>query len=264
MTQLLLKALYFTHIDPRVYQLEKEIENYQYFIFGLILVILLLVLIVFLQRKLIVAYRRGDTAPKLKHILGKKGETSGKKPAPVAASPSAPAAKALVSPKELPDPGLIFKYSLAQEETTEKLIAIGRTEGNIKTYSTEIINNHLSVFIRIIEDRGGKDIYDLPDKISEQYLIDLRRDGKALIFYPGIEQFREMGSRERIYLKQQPDETGDPTFQSIDPRQPVRFRIGDRLDMDGKFRGGYFEFHLFTQDYEAKTQMASPRSRKIS
>lgn len=264
MMKLFHKAVFFLHIDPRVYQLEKEIENYQYFIFGLILLILLLVLIIFLQRRLISAFKRGETAPKLARLLKGKGASprgAGAKAGDTAAG-LPPAAKALVPPKDLPDPGLIFKYSLAQEEVTEKLIVIGQTEGNIKTYSTEVINNHLNISIRIIEDRGSKDIYDLPDKITEQYLLDLRRDGKVLIYYPGLEQYREMGSRERVYLKQRPDEAGDPTLPSIDARQPVRFRLGDRLDMDGKFKGGYFEFHLYTQEYEAKTQMGIPKIEK--
>ena len=63
-----------------------------------------------------------------------------------------------------------------------------------------------------------------------------------------------MGSRERIYIKEEPDVAGDPTFPSIDAKQPIRLRIGDRLNQDGKFINGFFEFHLFSQDYEVKTK----------
>lgn len=112
----------------------------------------------------------------------------------------------------------------------------------------------MSLYIRIIENRRDQDIYDLPDKIFEEYQVDFRRDSKVLIYFPGLEGYREMGARERIYLKSKPDETGDPTFPSLDAKKPIRFRLGDRLDQDGKFTGGYFEFHLFTQDYEVKTK----------
>jgi hypothetical protein len=183
-------------------------------------------------------------------------------PTPAPAQPAAGSAKGKVTPKELPDPGLIFKYSLAREDQNEKTITIGQTEGNIKTYSTEIIDNHLSINIRIIENKRDQDIYNLPDKLVEEYLLDIRRDGKVLIYYPGLENFREMGSRERIYIKKEPDETGDPTFPSLEAKQPVRFRLGDRLNQDGKVVRGYFEIHLFTQDYEVKTKAGIPKIEK--
>ena len=71
-----------------------------------------------------------------------------------------------------------------------------------------------------------------------------------------------MGSRERIYIKDTPDETGDPTFPEIEAKSPVRFRIGDRLNQDNKFVNGFFEFHLFTKDYEVKTKAGIPKIEK--
>jgi hypothetical protein len=261
MLRLFYSLFQFLHLDPRVYELEKELEFHRYIIFAAILVIIILGLVVYLQRKILDSYRKGESPSLLKRLKPKpKAKESAPVPAP--AQPAVGSAKGKVTPKELPDPGLIFKYSLAREDQNEKTITIGQTEGNIKTYSTEIIDNHLSINIRIIENKRDQDIYNLPDKLVEEYLLDIRRDGKALIYYPGLENFREMGSRERIYIKKEPDETGDPTFPSLEAKQPVRFRLGDRLNQDGKFVGGYFEFHLFTQDYEVKTKAGIPKIEK--
>ncbi len=258
MIQLLHRFFQMTHIDPRIYELEKKIDFYQYLVFALIFVIVLLIIVVVLQRKL----STGFHAIRKKIMPGKsKAMPAEEKPA-AAPTPARPAVQGKVTPKELPDPGLIFKFSLAQEHVLEKLITIGQTEGNIKTFSTEIMDNHLSVFIRIIEGQRDRDIYEMPDIIVEEYQLDLRRDGKTLIYYPGLEGFREMGSRERIYVRRQPDEAGDPTFPSLEPKNPVRFRVGDRLNQDGKFTRGYFEFHLFTQDYEVKTKANIPKVEK--
>ncbi len=71
-----------------------------------------------------------------------------------------------------------------------------------------------------------------------------------------------MGSREKIYVKNEPDVAGDPTFPSLKARQPIRFRIGDRLNQDDKFVNGFFEFHLFTQEYEVKTSAGIPKIEK--
>ncbi len=260
MSRLLNTLFQFLHLDPRVYELEKEIEFHRYIIFAAVVVILLLLLIVYLQRKLIAGKGGASLLSRLKPRV-KSGPAEKKEaPAQPAAAPAAKAGK--VTSKELPDPGLIFKYNLAKEEMNEKTITIGQTEGNIKTYSTEIIDGHLTIFIRIIENKRDQDIYNLPEKIFEEYQLDIRRDGKAMIFYQGLPNFREMGSRERVYVKREPDETGDPTFAAIDAKQPVRFRLGDRLNQDGKFTGGYFEFHLFTQDYEVQTKAGIPKVEK--
>jgi len=171
-------------------------------------------------------------------------------------------AKPKIGQNKLPDPGLIFKYSLAEENTLEKMITIGQKEGSIKTYSTEIIDNHLSIFIRILDNKREKDIYDLPDQITEEYMIDLRRDSKLLYYYEGMEGFKPMPSKLRIYLKEKPDEMGDPTFKTLDPKQPIRFRLGDRLNSDDKFINGFFEFHLFNKEYKVKTTSGIPKTEK--
>ncbi len=261
MIRILYSLFQFLHLDPRVYELEKELEFHRYIIFAAVLVIVILGLVVYLQRKILDSYRKGDSPSLLKRFKPKPKAVAAET-APQSPPTPASAAKGKVTPKELPDPGLIFKYSLAREDQNEKTITIGQTEGNIKTYSTEIIDSHLSINIRIIENKRDQDIYNLPEKIVEEYLLDIRRDGKALIYYPGLENFCEMGSRERIYIKKEPDETGDPTFEHLEPKQPIRFRLGDRLNQDGKFVGGYFEFHLFTQDYDVQTKAGIPKTEK--
>ncbi|MCX7678284.1 MAG: hypothetical protein N2316_03610 [Spirochaetes bacterium] len=250
----------FLHLDPRIYELEREIEFHRYIIFAAVLVIILLMLVVYLQRKIINAQKKGTAPSLLKRIKPKLSTKTSENSSDTKTTSTH--RQGMVSPKELPDPGLIFKYSLAKEDQNEKTIIIGQTEGNIKTYSTEVINNHLAITIRIIENKREQDIYNLPSQIVEEYLLNIRREGKVLIYYPGLENFREMSSRERFYLTQKPDEMGDPTFEKLDPKQPIRFRLGDRLNQDGKFIKGYFEFHLFTQDYEVKTKSGIPKIEK--
>jgi len=247
----------FQQLDPRIYELQKDIEFYKILIIGSVLVIIILILVVVLQRVSIIRARRNED---------NNAVSSGNVDSTVSAKSKIKSKKSLVKgavdPKDLPDPGLIFKYSLANEDVTEKLITIGQTSGSIKTYSTEIMNDHLNIHIRILENRNEKDIYNLPKSISEEYMIDLRREGKALIYYPGLEAFRQMGSRERIYIMKEDDPAGDPTFAAIDPKQPIRIRIGERLNEDEKFVNGYFEFHLFNQEYEVKTEAGITKYEK--
>jgi hypothetical protein len=247
----------FQQLDPRIYELQKEVELYKILIMGSVLVIIILILVVVLQRVSLVRSRRtgdGDTVS--------TGDRDSAAPAKSRIKPKKSGASGAVNPKDLPDPGLIFKYSLADENVTEKLITIGQTAGSIKTYSTEIINDHLNIHIRIMENRNEKDIYNLPDSIYEEYMIDMRREGKALIYYPGLDAFRQMGSRERIYVMKEDDPAGDPTFPIIDPKQPIRIRLGERLNQDEKFVNGYFEFHLFNQEYQVKTDAGIPKYEK--
>jgi hypothetical protein len=250
----------FQQIDPRIYELERDIKFLKILIYGTSLAIIVLILVIILQKVTINRLRKKDEP------LSPEEKTENKpvnKAASTAETKQArPSSNFAVKSKDLPDPGLVFKYSLADENTTEKLITIGQTEGNIKTYSTEVINDHLNILIRIIDNRRDKDIYNLPDRIDEEYQVDLRRDGRVLIYYPGLEGYRQMGSREKIYIKKEPDAAGDPTFPVVDAKQPIRFRIGDRLNQDDKFTNGYFEFHFFTQDYEVKTTAGIPKTEK--
>lgn len=176
------------------------------------------------------------------------------KPAPLPAKQPVrqPVPSSAVDPKNLPDPGLVFKFSLAGKDVKSKQIVIGRKEGSIKTYSTEILENHLDILLRLRED-PDRDIYDTAQQLVQKYSIDLRRSGKVLIHLPGETGFREMGSRERLLIQKERDPEGDANFEHIDAKEPIRLQLGERLRHDGKFVRGYFEFHLFTKPIEIKT-----------
>lgn len=179
---------------------------------------------------------------------------------PVVAKPkSAPAArtpakapepgKPKYDPKDLPDPGLVFKFDLTKQDS--RRIVIGQVEGTIKTYSTEVLDGHLEIDIRVRKD-DDQDIYDQSKAIQQRYQVDLRRGGRTMIYYPGSERFREMDSRERLVIQEEPDASGDFQYQNLDPRNPIRFQLGDRIRQDGKFVRGYIEFHLFTKPVETE------------
>lgn len=174
-----------------------------------------------------------------------------------ASAPSPPSEKtAPVVPKELLDPGLVYRFRLGQDKSLEsqsKRVVIGRHEGQIKTHSTEIIENHLEIEFRIRQD-PDRDIYDTDKTLVQMYSVDLRRAGKAMIYFPDQDDkmFREMNSRQRILIQSEPDPEGDPHYTSIPSSRPLRIQLGDRLRHDGKFVTGYFEFHLFTKAVEVE------------
>lgn len=234
-----------------------EVKFYQNIMLGLFLAIILLFIAVFIQRRVIKRLRR-----ELDEARGGAAAPAPETESAPPAQQTSPRPQAKAAPKNLPDPGLLYKFSLAGDDISEKFVTIGQTEGTIKTFSTEIINDHLSLYIRILDNRRDKDIYDMPDHIKEEYQIDLRRDGKVLYYMPGMKNYEPMGSRMRLMIKQKPDEMGDPTFKTLNPKQPVRFRVGDRLNSEGKFINGFFEFHLFTKDYQVKTKAGIPKTEK--
>jgi len=255
----MLKLIYnliFLQIDPRVIELQKEVDLYRVILGSFVLVFLILLLVIFLLWS---SFKK-RLAPEEKGVIR---NVIRRNPAPAKpAAAETPGASAGIKSKDLPDPGLVYRFSLADEKVTEKQVIIGQTEGNIKTYSTEIINDHFALNIRIIDNRRDQDIYNLPEKIFEEYILDMRRDGRVLIYYPGLEGWKQMGARERLYIKQEADVAGDPTFPAIEAKQPIRLRLGDRLNQDEKFASGYFEFHLYTQEYEVKTSAGIPKVEK--
>ncbi len=183
--------------------------------------------------------RQGPVAPTRKEPVARP-----------AAAPAAPPAPALrYDPKILPDPGLVFRFDLTKEP--QKRIVVGCTDGTIKTYSTEVLDNHLEIDLRVRKD-DDQDIYDQSKPILQRYQVDLRRGGRVMIYYPGSERFREMDSRERLIIQEEPDTSGDFQFPTLDPKNPIRFQLGDRIRDDGKFVKGYIEFHLFTKPMESE------------
>lgn len=261
-------AQYSSPYSPEyIKRLEEKADNFETLFYFWILVSIFLLLAVVYQflkiRKLSVVTPK-DTRTKVsipKAAPSKKNEAvaevkSGSRKLEVQTPPS----RSGLNPtqRDIPDPGLIYKYVISSEDSEEKIITIGQTEGTIITYSTEIVDHHLTIMIRSLNSSQNKDIYDLPDKVVEEYVVDLRRGGKILYNLPGNSKVEEMGARLRLYIKREPDPTGDPCYSSIDATQPVRFRLGDRLSQEGRFRAGYFEFHLYTKDSETTTKAGIP------
>ncbi|MDF3820012.1 hypothetical protein P3G55_08890 [Leptospira sp. 96542] len=240
--------------------LESKVNSYETWVFVLVFFVSVLALIVIMQRLTISKLKSNDPS-KVKFYqkqIKEKPEKESNNPetsiADVNTITQTPIkTNSIVKSKELPDPGLIYKYVI-HGDPAEKIITIGQKEGTIKTFSTEVIDHHLTIMIRSLDTSRDQDIYNLPELITEKYVLDFRREGKVLIVIPGSSEVREMGARERILIQENVDEAGDPNFISLDPKTPVRFRIGDRLTQDGKFRSGYFEFHLYTKDVEGKTK----------
>lgn len=243
--------------------LEEKVNSYETWVFLLVFFVAVLALIVVMQRLTLV---------KLKSNLGgnvkfyqkkvKERPSSKKQESNIAdistITQTLPVTAVntsshTIKTKDLPDPGLIFKYSI-HGDPAEKIITIGQHEGTIKTHSTEVVDHHLTIMIRAVNTSKDQDIYNLPDQIKEKYVLDFRREGKVLIVFPNTTEVREMNARERVLIQAEADPAGDTNLDGIEPKQPIRFRIGDRLTQDGKFRNGYFEFHLYTKDVEARTK----------
>jgi len=263
-------AQYDSPYSPEyIKRIEDKAENFETLFFFLMLVCIFLFLYIVYQfiriRRLSIALPEDN---RYKTPIEPKPERKSKKTntkSPSLASPepsivpitvisaNMPGMPGMPKQSDIPDPGLIFKYVL-KADSPEKTISIGQKEGTIKTYSTEIVDHHLTIMIRQLDNSRNRDIYDLPDKIEEEYIVDFRRGGKLLFLLPGENKIHEMGARMRIYIKSKPDPTGDIALAGIDAQSPIRFRLGDRLTQDGKFRGGFFEFHFFTKDAESTTQ----------
>lgn len=245
-------------------RIEEKSENFETLFFFLLLVSIFLLALVVFQflkiRKLSLALPFDNRyKTKIDKPIEKKVPQEVKsniKQVPVSKPTEIPKQN-LTKQSEIPDPGLIFKYIL-KPDSPEKIVSIGQKEGTITTFSTEIVDHHLTIVLRQLDNSKSRDIYDLPDKITEEYIIDFRRGGKLLYLLPGETKIQEMGARMRIYIKPTPDPSGDASYADITPQQPIRFRLGDRLTQDGKFRAGFFEFHFYTKDTESKTQSGIP------
>ena len=104
---------------------------------------------------------------------GPEPRKESKKPTPKPSPRPGPASPpATVTPKELLDPGLVYRFRLGKDKSLEsqsKRVVIGRHEGHIKTHSTEIIENHLELEFRIRQD-PDRDIYN-----TDKTLIQKRK-----------------------------------------------------------------------------------------
>ncbi len=233
-----------SQLDPSVIELQKRVIIFRALFLAAAFTSLVLAVVVVMQR--ISLSRERKLAGALKSAPVKTVKRKG--------------AKGAVRPAELPDPGLIFRFLPADEKTTERVISIGSTSGDIKTCSTEITDSHLKISIRRMNsmDEGRSS----GAEIIDEYIVDLNGEGKALINYPGESSFRPMLPGERIYIMDGSDPAGGPAYRTIDPRQPVRMRLGNLLNDQNKFVNGYFEFHLFNSEHQ-KTGDNVARLQKV-
>ncbi|HPS57900.1 MAG TPA: hypothetical protein PK514_07315 [Spirochaetota bacterium] len=245
MFNLINKIQLFSQIDARVYDLEKQIELYRVVLMAMILAVIILIIICLLQRLYYTRMRLPGTAAVRIRPGRKKTRRS----------------PAGVDPSGLPDPGLIFRFALP-DDGGDKLITIGRTEGSIKTWSTEIINDHLELHVIYYVNMKEKKLYELPDPLYTDYALELKCRGNVLIHYPGLDGYRRMNPSEKIYITAEPDLDGRISFSTISAARPVRFRLGSELGEWDRFISGYFEFHLYLQDHEVERENGMPAVEK--
>ncbi|MCW7494379.1 hypothetical protein ND861_17165 [Leptospira sp. 2 VSF19] len=239
--------------------LEEKMNAYEHWVFLLILLVAVLILVSVLQRL---------TIAKLRSFEASKGKYLSKDPTPnsdlsqlnITEVPIADIHTITQTPihsemtiggKDLLDPGLVFKYIVHLD--TSKVISIGQREGNIVTRSTDILDHHLTIEICAI---------DVSNLEMLSYTLELRREGKVLLQLPGARSFREMGNKEKIHISKTLSFDGEPCLESLSPKQPIRFRLGSRINSLGKFNSGYFEFHLYSKDVFEKTDQGTKRIEK--
>ncbi|TGM64687.1 hypothetical protein EHQ94_19160 [Leptospira meyeri] len=241
--------------------LEEKMNTYETWVFILVLFVAVLVLITVMQRL---------TIAKLKSLEGFKSKSSFKDIAALSYQnlsdsdddelniadihtiTQTPIQTAMtVFGKDLPNTGLIFKYAVPLN--VNKIITIGQREGSVVTRSTEVLDHHLTIDINSV---------DVSNLEILSYSLEFRREGKVLFQLPGARDFQEMGIRERIHLSKRLSFGNEKCYESLDLRNPIRFRIGSRIAGDGKFQAGYFEFHLYTKDVFEKTTNGNKRIEK--
>lgn len=235
----------FSQLDSRVYDLEKQIELYRVVLMAMILAVVILIIICLMQR---IYYTRVQ-APASAAVRTRRKQKKGGR------------AIRGVDPSELPDPGLIFRFALP-DDGGDKLITIGRDEGSIRTWSTEIINDHLELHVIYYVNVKEKKLYELPDPLYTDYALELKARGNVLIHYPGLDGYRRMNPSEKIYITSEPGDPGRVSFNTINADRPVRFRLGSELGEWDRFISGYFEFHLYLQDHEVEKANGMPSVEK--
>lgn len=213
-------------------ELEREIALHRWIILASAAAVVLLSCVIALQALIISRLRRarGAAAAGASHVtsIGVPPDEGGKD-------------AGLLSTR------MLFKYSPGGRTGAEKTVTIGANAGSIQTMSTEIVNGHLRLTLRPLRcalSREGSPI--------EDYEVEMARGGNALVRYPGESAFRVMSLSERLSVGPEPDGglPGAVVVAGVEMDDPVRFRLGGELDADGSFPGGYFEFHLFTRNYE--------------
>lgn len=245
MINLIYRIKLFSQIDAGVYALEKQIELYRLVLMAMILAVIILIVLCLLQR----IYYTRRLVPAAAPALARHGKKKAR------------SLRAGVDPAELPDPGLIFRFALP-DDGGDRIITIGRNEGSIRTWSTEIINDHLELHVIYYVNLKEQKLYELPDPLYTDYAIELRCRGNVLIHYPGLDGYRRMNSSEKIYITSGDAFEDRISFNTITAAQPLRFRLGSELGEWDRFISGYFEFHLYLQDHEVEREGGMPGVEK--
>lgn len=239
-------------IDSTIYELQKELELYRLVIVALVLLVAILAIAWLMQmaamRKKIAAAPAEGTRKRRR-----RGES--------AAGPGGDSA-VVPEQKELPDPGIIFRYAPPGPDPGGRIISIGRRSGSIKTWSTEINDDHLEIHIAELNSHPAGKLYELPERLYAEYRLTLKRGGNVLIHYPGLEGYGRMDTTEVLFIKQESDPALGPSFSAIEARQPLRLRLGAELGEWDRFINGYFEFHLYLQDHETENDSGLPKIEK--
>lgn len=246
MYNLINKIQMFTQIDARVYDLERQIELYRVVLTAMVLAVAILIIICLLQRMYYTRAGIPGTVPG----RSRAGRSRAKR------------SRAGIDPSELPDPGLIFRFALP-DDGGDRIITIGRDEGSIRTWSTEIINDHLELHVIYYVNLKDQKLYELPEPLYRDYALELRCRGNVLIHYPGLDGYRRMNTSEKIYITSEPGDPDRICFNTINASQPVRFRLGSELGEWDRFISGYFEFHLYLQDHEVEMESGMPSVEKF-
>ncbi len=245
MINLIYRIKLFSQIDAGVYALEKQIELYRLVLMAMILAVIILIVLCLLQR----IYYTRRLVPAAAPALARHGKKKAR------------GLRAGIDPAELPDPGLIFRFALP-DDGGDRTITIGRNEGSIRTWSTEIINDHLELHVIYYVNLKEQKLYELPDPLYTDYAIELRCRGNVLIHYPGLDGYRRMNSSEKIYITSGDAFEDRISFNTITAAQPLRFRLGSELGEWDRFISGYFEFHLYLQDHEVEREGGMPGVEK--
>ncbi|XDD47139.1 hypothetical protein AB3N60_03370 [Leptospira sp. WS39.C2] len=237
--------------------LEEKMITFEIWVFVLVLLVAVLLLVVVMQRLTLAKFKSSELY-KYKQNL-KLIEKSSQKMELV--EPSIVDIHTItqthvhneqsVSGKDLPEPGTIFKFSIPNDG--KRKIVIGKREGNIITHSSEISDHHLTIDIFPL---------DLSNMETLSYQVEFKREGKALIQLPNQKDFFEMEMKEVVFVSDSPNLQGSPSYSKLELNSPIRFRLGGKLSVEGKFKIGYFEFLLYTKDILERTSLGNKRNEK--
>ncbi|TGN19022.1 hypothetical protein [Leptospira idonii] len=222
--------------------LEDRVSSYETWVFVLVFFSAVLALISIMQRLTIAKLKRTHSSPENTDSKTNSLPEITSLPDVHTITQTVPLGTDFPKIQDLLEPGLVYKFVLPGK-SFEKIITIGKNEGTIRTFSSDLVDYHLTIVIR----KTGEFEAD-SEEIAESYHIELRREGKVLISLPGESGLREMNAKEKIYVQNFPAEDEIVSYSGIESKDPIRFRLGERWNSENRFIKGYFEFHFFSKD----------------